>query len=373
MSRGGRGGGASKIGIKLATVCAIAAAGACLVTVVFVAYTMGSAISSEHADIRTRGWVLGLILAVLSGVVVAVAAYFQGATIASRLTELGLGVAKMGRGSSEVRMRYKGNDEVAKLGRAMQYLATDLAAIAQEQEQGGGLGANMDPKVREMRDLTLPKGFPQVEGFELDGQLSAGSRGGLEYFDCVETEDGGAVLFLIGSEGSGTMSALAARMARDEIVRALNAKATPRKALSHTNRVMHRQLPKGTCATACLLAIGGGEAKLYQAGFRSPLLVCAAGRLTETNAEGLALGLDEGPVFEKGLRSVEVPLSPGVRLLIVNEAALRLDEFVDLVIDHSPKHTAPFMNMVLGGVESEAGEGGLREDVVMLTAKMGMR
>ena len=89
----------------------------------------------------------------------------------------------------------------------------------------------------------------------------------------------------------------------------------------------------------------------------------------EHNAEGLALGLDEGPVFEKGLRSTVVPVSQGVRLVVANEAALRLHEFTDLVAEHSPKHTAPFMNMVLGALESHAGEGGLREDVILLTAK----
>ena len=59
----------------------------------------------------------------------------------------------------------------------------------------------------------------------------------------------------------------------------------------------------------------------------------------------------------------------GVRLVLANEAALRLDEFRDLVTEHAPKHTAPFMNMVLGALEGDAGEGGLREDVVLLTAK----
>jgi hypothetical protein len=97
--------------------------------------------------------------------------------------------------------------------------------------------------------------------------------------------------------------------------------------------------------------------------------VCAAGRVTQTHAEGLALGLDEGPVFEKGLRSTVVPVSQGVRLVVANDAAHRLEEFEELIAEHSPKHTAPFMNMVLGALEGNAGEAGLREDVVLLTAK----
>jgi serine phosphatase RsbU (regulator of sigma subunit) len=169
--------------------------------------------------------------------------------------------------------------------------------------------------------------------------------------------------------GTGPVSALAARMARDELVRALNAGANARKALSHTNRVLHKQLPKGACACACLLSLQPSEIKLYQAGFRPPLLVCAAGRVKQSQAEGLALGLDDGPVFEKGLRSTAVPVSQGVRVVLANEGAHRLEDLARLVAEHSPKHTTPFMNLVLSALEGQAGESGLREDVVLLTAK----
>ena len=355
------------LALKLGLVCSIAAAVVCLIAVAGTHRTLSSGISIEDADILTQGWTIGLILALICGVVVGLVAYFQGAGIASRITELGLGVAKLGRGT-DVRMRFTGNDEISALGKALQYLSADLAAIASEAEQGGGVGASMDPLVRELRDRTLPERFPDVEGYEIDGALSDGSRGGMDYFDCVAGDDG-AVLFLVSSEGAGTMAALAARMARDEILRALKVKPNARKALAHTNRVLHKTLPKGACAAACLLSLQADEVKLYQAGFRPPLLVCAAGRVTEVHAEGLALGLDDGPVFEKGLRSTAVPVSQGVRLVVANDAAHRLEEFDDLIAEHSPKHTAPFMNMVLGALESQAGEAGLREDAVLLTAK----
>ena len=197
---------------------------------------------------------------------------------------------------------------------------------------------------------------------------NGGSRGGMDYFDCVVGDDG-AVFFMVSNEGVGPVSAFAARMARDELMRALKVKVNARKALSHANRVLHKQLPGGACALACLVSLDQDEVKLYQAGFRAPLLVCSGGRGTEASAEGLALGLDEGPVFEKGLRPTKLPVSQGVRVVLANEAAHRLHEFVDLISEHSPKHTAPFMNMVLGSLEGGAGDAGLREDVVLLTAK----
>ena len=313
-----------------------------------------------------HAWLLGPSLAVLVGLLVGLVAWLRGMGIGSRVTELGLAVAKLGRGGTEVRVRSRGNDEVTALSRAVQYLASDLAALAEEQAEGG-TSAALDAQVRELRDRALPDSLQPAEGYELDGAVSAGHRGGLDYYDAVPAELG-TVLFLVSAEGSGPTSVVACRMARDEILRALKAGAVPRKALAHTNRVLHRTLPRGSCAKATLVQLGTDEAKLYQAGARAPLLVCTGGRITELEAEGLALGLDEGAVFEKGIRSVAIPVTAGVRLVLINEAALRVPGFISLIETHSPKHTVPFMNLVLGNIEEES-EGGLREDVVLLTAK----
>ncbi len=54
---------------------------------------------------------------------------------------------------------------------------------------------------------------------------------------------------------------------------------------------------------------------------------------------------------------------------IVAEHEARPRAHRDLLRQHSPRHTNMFMNMVLGSIEQDAGEDGLREDVVILTAK----
>src|SRR5690606_23378302 len=180
----------------------------------------------------------------------------------------------------------------------------------------------------------------------------------------------GAVAYVVSAEGAGPVAVYACRIARDEIVRALESGAGARKVLSHTNRVLHKKLPRGACAIASLIETNAdGGAKLYQAGYRAPLWICRAGEVFETSAEGLALGLDEGPVFEKGLRSERIDLQPGVRLVQTNDAGVRMQDLLDLCREHSPKHTGPFMNLVLGALESDAGSEGLREDVLLLTVK----
>lgn len=319
-----------------------------------------------------RGWLIGLALAALVGGFAGIAGWVLGGKIASRITDVGLAVSKLGRGGSEVKVRVAGDDEVGALGKAVQYLANDLQALLQDQAKaGGGMHVSMDPLVKQLRDKTVPQQLPEVAGYEVDGQLAAGSRGGLDYFDLVTTtgENAQSVAYVVTAEGHGALAVHACKLARDELHRALLAGATPRKALAHTNKVCKTNLPAGCCAKATLLQIAADGCKLYQAGARTPLLICQRGDVLELNAEGIAIGLDDGPVFEKSLRPQEIAMSPGTRLVLGNDALLRSEGLLDLLRQHSPRHTRMFMNVVLGGIEQDAGDDGLREDLLLITVK----
>ncbi len=360
---------AGRLALRLALGTGIAGClGGLLLTVAMVQNLGGSA----DAEVVRRGWMIGLGLAVLVGAVVATAAWVLGGKIGSRITDVGLAVSKLGRGTSEVKVRVGGDDEVGALGKAVQYLANDLQALLRDQEKaGGGMHVSMDPLVKQLRDKTVPAHLPEVAGYEVDGQLAAGSRGGLDYFDLVATtgENAQTVAYVVTAEGHGALAVHACKLARDELHRALLQGATPRKALAHTNKVCKNSLPSGCCAKATLLQVAADGCKLYQAGARTPLLICQRGDVLELNAEGIAIGLDDGPVFEKSLRPQEIAMSPGTRLVLGNDALLRAEGLLDLLRQHSPRHTRMFMNMVLGGLEQDAGDDGLREDVLLITVK----
>ncbi len=365
-SRSARGGG-GKLALKLALISGTSAAVVMLVIGVLLVNNVGAAVAKQHASKVNFGLVLSVLTAMVGGVAVGTIVYFQAQALVMRLRELAGSVAKLGRGT-EVRVRVSGNDEITDLSRTIHHLASDVASLGAASDDEGTLALTFDPQLREFRDRTIPQGLSPSDGLELDAAQSPGSRGGLDYFDGV-VKDGRAVLFLLGAEGKGATAAIATRMARDELLHALNAGADAAKALAETNRLLHQRLPRGACAVATVLQLQGGEASIYQCGARVPVLLCARGEVTEMEAEGIALGLDEGPVFEKGLRSRKLELVSGMRLVLFNDAGLNQPDVVDVVAEHSPMHTTAFMNMVLGAIEEEAGEEGLREDVILITAK----
>ena len=361
-----------RLALRLAVACGIAGFIGAGLTMVASIRILSAGLAAD-SELLPRAWMSGLVVALVATGIVAGVAWAQGGGLGARLVELGLAVSKMGRTGSEARVRLSGNDEITDLGRAIQYLGSDLEAVAAERARGGGLAVSEDAQVRALRDRTLSEMPDGIEGFETEATIAAGSRGGLDYCGCIARENGAcATLFVVGVETPDAIGVFAARLARDEIVRALKANASARKVLAHTNKVLHKTLPQGACAVASLVEIDGeaGDAKLYQAGYRAPLWICSGGEVLEVEAEGLALGLDDGAVFEKGLRGERIPMATGTRVVQTNDAGVRNQEFLDLVQQHSPKHTAGFVNLVLGQLE-ESAEGGLREDLALVTAKRG--
>ena len=143
---------------NLAISCAIAGlVGGLLVAVAVVQNVATSAEDSSKA------WQVGISLAVLCGVVTGGAAWSIGGKVATRVTDIQLAVSKLGRGGAEVRVRSSGNDEVSKLASSVQYLATDLAALMNAQDDAGGAPASMDPMVKQLRDKTVPTAPPRVK------------------------------------------------------------------------------------------------------------------------------------------------------------------------------------------------------------------
>ncbi len=355
---------AGKFGVKHSLIAFVAGAITSVIVAVIVIGRMKGLVSDQQAisQITTFAMVIGVVL---GGGVAAGVAYGLAAGLSGRLTTLSLAVSKMGRGS-KASVRVSGNDEITVLGRMLSALSSEMAG---QNSEAVTTSVDSDPQVRELRDKSLSDGhFECPEGYEIDAAHSTGTRGGTDYFDC-HTANGVTAMYLISVGGGSAAALIAARMAQAEMSRALEAGANARKALCHTNRVLHKAMPRGVCALATVVEVGSDNIKIYQAGARVPVVLCVAGELEDMAAEGLALGLDSGPVFEKGLRPNEFEMTSGMRLVLLNDAGNRSEELVGYIQEHSPKHTAPFMNMVLGELEDAAGPGGLREDIVLMTLK----
>jgi serine phosphatase RsbU (regulator of sigma subunit) len=187
---------------------------------------------------------------------------------------------------------------------------------------------------------------------------------------------------LVGEvSGRGVPAALVGATARAYLRAELERVGEVADAFHRANRWIAEDVRRGMFATAlyALLDPAQGRVTVACAGHKIPLLrVCSAdGQLRVVQPEGIALGFDKGPVFERRLQVVEVPIEPGDRLVMTNSAPVRIRNaageelgekaFYVRVRKHSVADTTQFLRALRRDLEAYAGEDGFQEDISIVT------
>jgi sigma-B regulation protein RsbU (phosphoserine phosphatase) len=157
---------------------------------------------------------------------------------------------------------------------------------------------------------------------------------------------------------------------------------SPAQVLREVNRQLAGELPPGRHVTAlyAVLNTSAGTATLASAG-HLPLLVYrhATGKLAMVNPEGLALGMDTGPVFDDALQEGEIPLGVGDRIVLYTDGALKVQSaggeeygeqrFYQSVGREAPKNSQAFVNFVGGAIDLFHVEAPQNDDITISTIK----
>jgi serine phosphatase RsbU (regulator of sigma subunit) len=122
-----------------------------------------------------------------------------------------------------------------------------------------------------------------------------------------------------------------------------------------------------------------GRATVACAGHKMPLLRLSRGdgRLRSIHPDGIALGFDKGPVFERRLEVAEIAIEPDDRLVLTNSALLSIRNpdgrelgekaFFSRVAKHAQLETTAFLKALRRDVEGFVGEAGVSSDISLVT------
>ena len=289
-------------------------------------------------------------------------------------------VRQIARGDLSHRTHVVGAGEIELLARSIDRMTRDLES-AQDAELELSIREREMDLATGVREALLPLATPEVEGYDLGAAHMSSPDIGGDFHDFIELDDGRVGLLVCDVSGQGVPAALVGATARSYLRGELHRGEDPKEAFRRVNQWLGDDVRRGMFVTALYALIDpiAGTATVLCAGHKVPLVRHTAedGKLRLIHPEGIALGFDKGPVFEKRLEVQTVPLLEGDRLFLCNSAPVRLENeegrelgekaFFSRVMKHAALDTNGFLKSLRRDIKSFVGEDGVPYDISLVT------
>lgn len=322
--------------------------------------------------------IIGLTLLVT--LAVAGMAVWVGGQVSRPIGDIIHDIRQISAGNLRHRIRVTGGGEVAVLAKAVDRMTKSLVE-AQDTELELEVRDREVEVAAEVRDALMTESVPGVLGFELAAVHLESSEMGGDFLDFIEHADGSVGMLVCDVSGRGVPGALVGATARAYLRSALLREPDVEKCFVEVNRELARHMRRGMFVTALYVLVHPNQtsAEVVCAGHKIPLIRFTAddGQVRLIQPEGIALGFDRGPIFQRALEIQNIALEPGDRLVLANTGAVAVpndegEEFGEkalysMVMRHGARDSDDFLERMQTVLESYAGENALPQDITMIT------
>ena len=286
-------------------------------------------------------------------------------------------VRSMQKFAGEVETIARGNYEKHVIGRGPKELklaAKSVGRIASAALAGGDGGGGEPQVIHQpvpmvpLEDITAALSptstFERPPSLEIEATHKSCPDAGNDFYDIVNLPSGAIGLFIADIPVRGTAGAL--RMAQVKAhFRAESQKSdSPADVLRAVNREFARDLPRGVFATAMYAVLDpeSGVCKVASAQ-HLPLVFWKLSKKSSARlaTQGIAMGHDAGPVFDKTIEEKAIQLERGDRIVLFTDGAITArnaagatygeQRFYYVVNREAPKNSAAFVNFVANDVD----------------------
>jgi serine phosphatase RsbU (regulator of sigma subunit) len=230
----------------------------------------------------------------------------------------------------------------------------------------------------QIQENLLPETPPRIEGYEIEALHKPSPDLGSDYHDFIEIDETHLGVILADASVKGTTGAMIMSQVRSLIRAYAPESSTASEALRQVNRVFARDLRRGLYVTAVymILNLETGVISVANAG-HLPTIFWKLGKraIARLPGEGLALGLDAGPVFDQKLEDKRVQLEAGDRVVLFTDGAVEAENadgeifgepnLHELIKKEAPKNSAAFVNFVANEIDLFH-EGAIQKDNITL-------
>jgi sigma-B regulation protein RsbU (phosphoserine phosphatase) len=234
----------------------------------------------------------------------------------------------------------------------------------------------------ELQANLLPRKVPQIPGYDVSAYYRPSREVGGDYYDFIEIDADHLGLLVADVSGKGIPGSIVMTetraLVKSEAVRTLS----PAETLMRVNRVLYNDIKRGMFVTVyyMILAIQKAILTCVSAGHNPMVLWRKASNTCHlVNPNGLALGIDKGPLFEKTLKEQKIQLFKGDRFALYTDGVIESmndkheqfgqNRFYLRVKQLADKSSSEFLSLLVNEVEAHQGQAPQHDDITIVTGR----
>jgi sigma-B regulation protein RsbU (phosphoserine phosphatase) len=234
----------------------------------------------------------------------------------------------------------------------------------------------------ELQANLLPRKVPQIPGYDLSAYYRPSREVGGDYYDFIEIDADHLGILVADVSGKGIPGSIVMTetraLVKSEAVRTLS----PSETLIRVNRVLYNDIKRGMFVTVyyMILSLSKSILSVVSAGHNPMVLWRKASNTCHlVNPNGLALGIDKGPLFEKTLKEQRIQLFKGDRFVLYTDGIIESmnpqkeqygpNRFYLRVKQRADRASSEFLSLLVQEVESHQGQAPQHDDITIVTGR----
>ncbi|HVR87802.1 MAG TPA: PP2C family protein-serine/threonine phosphatase [Planctomycetota bacterium] len=234
----------------------------------------------------------------------------------------------------------------------------------------------------ELQANLLPRKVPQIPGYDVSAYYRPSREVGGDYYDFIEIDADHLGILVADVSGKGIPGSIVMTetraLVKSEAVRTLS----PAETLTRVNRVLYHDIKRGMFVTVyyCILQLNKMLLTCVSAGHNPMVLWRKASNTCHlVNPNGLALGIDKGPLFDKTLKEQKIQLFKGDRFALYTDGVIESmnknneqfgqNRFYLRVKQLADKSSSEFLSLLVSELEAHQGEAPQHDDITIVTGR----
>ena len=231
--------------------------------------------------------------------------------------------------------------------------------------------------------VKFAKTSPNIKGFDISGTCLPAKEVGGDYFDFVKLGSSKLGIAVGDVSGKGVPAAIYMTLTKGILQSHAEENISPKLVLNKVNKLLYRTIEKNSFVSMfyAILDTDSKQLTYARAGHNPGIIVSQSdGDSTLLTAEGIALGLEEGTVFDKTLEENTINVKSGDTLIFYTDGIVEAmneklnefgeDNFLDLVSKNNNLTSSQMIDLILKEVKDFTSNFPQNDDITIVVIKV---